>query len=157
MGTLFRDFAPGDETAFRDLNEEWIRAFFVLEPKDEAILNNPRKYILDPGGAIFIAELDGKTVGCCALLNMGNGCYEVGKMAVSPKTRGRGLGRKLLEYVIERARETGASRLFLETNRKLENAVRLYEAAGFTPVPEERLQASPYARSDLAMELFLAS
>jgi hypothetical protein len=48
-----------------------------------------------------------------------------------------------------------AARLFLETNRKLENAVHLYEAVGFTPVPEEKLQASPYARSDLAMELFL--
>ena len=155
MSLLFRDFAPGDETSFRDLNEEWIRAFFVLEPKDEAILNNPGKYILDPGGAIFLAEFDGKTVGCCALLNLGNGSYEVGKMAVSPVARGQGIGRKLLEYVIERSRATGATRLFLETNRKLENAVHLYEAVGFTPVPEERLQASPYARSDLAMELFL--
>ncbi len=155
MSTIFRDFAPGDETAFRDLNEEWIRALFALEPKDEAVLNDPKKYILDPGGYIFIAEQDGKALGCCALLNMGNSSYEVGKMAVSPETRGQGIGRKLLEHVIQQSRERGATRLYLETNKKLENAVHLYAALGFKAIPEENRTPSPYTRSDLAMDLFL--
>ena len=156
MSTIFRDFAPGDETAFRDLNEEWIRTLFALEPKDEAVLNHPKKYILDPGGAIFIAEHEGKAVGCCALLNMGSGSYEVGKMAVSPEARGQGIGRKLLEHVVAESRARGATRLYLETNKKLENAVHLYQALGFKAIPEENRTPSPYTRSDLAMELVLA-
>jgi hypothetical protein len=55
MAAVIREFMPGDETAFRMLNQEWIRRYFVLEPKDEASLLDPRKTILDPGGRIFLA------------------------------------------------------------------------------------------------------
>lgn len=156
METVYRNFAPGDESAFRDLNEEWIRKFFVLEPKDIEVLQHPQEHILDPGGAIFIAEQDGKAIGCCALIAMGAGTYEVSKMAVSPAVQGQGIGRKLLVYLIESARALGATRLCLDTNTKLHSAVHLYESLGFVAIPSERGHYSPYARSDLAMELFLA-
>lgn len=156
METSFRSFLPGDETAFRELNEEWIRAFFALEQKDIEVLHDPQKYILDPGGAIFVAVQRGRTIGCCALLRMDGETFEVGKMAVSPEVRGQGIGRQLLDYVIAQARRMKAARLFLETNRKLANAVHLYHAVGFRQIPEERTQPSPYSRSDLAMELDLA-
>ncbi|NDJ13931.1 MAG: N-acetyltransferase [Acidobacteriia bacterium] len=156
MGIVYRKFAPGDESAFRDLNEEWIRNFFVLEPKDVEVLNSPKELILDTGGAIFIAEQDGKAVGCCALIAMGAGTYEVSKMAVSPVAQGQGIGRKLLVHLIESSRVLGAARLCLDTNTKLQSAVHLYESLGFTAIPQERGHYSAYARSNLAMELFLA-
>jgi hypothetical protein len=37
----FRHFAPGDETAFRELNEAWIAHHFVVEEKDRKVLNDP--------------------------------------------------------------------------------------------------------------------
>lgn len=156
MGTVYRNFAPGDEVAFRDLNEEWIRNFFVLEPRDIEVLNNPKQHILDPGGAIFLVDRDGKAVGCCALIAKGAGTYEVSKMAVSPAVRGQGIGRKLLVRVIESARALGATRVCLDTNTKLHSAVHLYESLGFTAIAQERGHYSPYVRSNLAMELFLA-
>jgi GNAT superfamily N-acetyltransferase len=156
MPALIREFEPGDEEPFRRLNEEWIRAYFSLEPKDLEVLGNPRGYILDRGGFVIMATDEGEPVGCCALLPMGDGGFELGKMAVTPAAQGRGIARKLLQACLEKARSRGATRLYLETNSKLLPALRLYESCGFTPVAAETAPPSPYSRSNLRMELLLA-
>jgi len=150
-----REFRPGDQAAFRRLNEEWIIRYFALEPKDEASLADPAETILDRGGRIFLAARDSQPVGCCALLAMAPGEFEVAKMAVTESCQGAGIGRRLLERAITEARAAGAHRLYLETNRKLVTAVRLYESLGFQHLPRERVVPSCYARTDVYMELYL--
>jgi putative acetyltransferase len=150
-----REFIPGDEAAFRRLNEEWITRYFFLEPKDVASLIDPRTTILDRGGRVLFAVRDGQAVGCCALLAVAPGEFEVAKMAVAESSRRNGIGRQLLEKVIADARAAGAHRLYLETNHKLAGAIRLYESLGFRHLPPERVVASPYARADVYMELYL--
>jgi GNAT superfamily N-acetyltransferase len=150
-----REFRPGDEEAFRSLNEEWIIRYFALEKKDIEALSKPRETILDRGGRILFAVRGGTAVGCCALVAMAPGEFEVAKMAVTDAAQGLGIGRRLLQATIEAARESGAARLFLETNSVLTPAIRLYESVGFRHVPAERRKASPYARSDVQMELIL--
>jgi GNAT superfamily N-acetyltransferase len=150
-------FQPGDEAAFRELNEAWIRQYFAIEPKDVEVLGDPARHILGQGGEIVMAIQDGKPVGCCALLAMPERCFEIGKMAVAEECRGKGIGRGLLAHVIERGRERGAKRLYLETSTKLPSAIHLYESQGFQYLPPERVQPSPYTRSDLFMEMFLES
>jgi GNAT superfamily N-acetyltransferase len=61
----------------------------------------------------------------------------------------------VLLAAVETARSAGARRLWLETNRVLAPAIRLYESAGFEHVSAERRAASPYARSDVQMEMLL--
>ena len=150
-----REFQPGDEDSFRRLNEEWITQYFRLEPKDVAVLGDPQSNILTPGGRILFATLGDECVACCALLLVGPGEYEVGKMAVTARCQGQGIGRKVLLATIETARSAGARRLWLETNRVLSPAIHLYESVGFQHVPAERRAASPYARSDVQMEMRL--
>src|SRR5512147_812218 len=83
MSLTVRTFLLGDEDAFRRLNEEWIERYFRLEDKDRQTLAQPEK-ILDAGGQIVMAVLDGEAVGCCALLRMpGDGSFEIAKMAVT--------------------------------------------------------------------------
>jgi putative acetyltransferase len=144
-----REFRPGDEAAFRGLNEEWITRYFVLEPKDEASLANPRETILDCGGRIFLAIRGGQPIGCCALLAMAPGEFEVAKMAVTESSQRNGAGRRLLERTIAEARLAGAHRLYLETNRKLAAAIHLYESLGFRHLPPERIVPSAYTRADV--------
>jgi GNAT superfamily N-acetyltransferase len=150
-----REFRPGDESAFRSLNEEWITRYFVLEPKDEASLAYPREAILDCGGRIFLAVRGGQPIGCCALLAMAPGEFEVAKMAVTESSQRSGAGRRLLEKTIAEARSAGAHRLYLETNRKLAAAIHLYESLGFRHLPPERIVPSAYTRADVYMELYL--
>jgi len=150
-----REFRPGDEATFRRLNEEWITRYFAIEPKEEALLADPQGTILDRGGRIFLATRDGQAVGCCALLAIAPGEFEVAKMGVTESARGTGVGRQLLQKAIAEARASGAHRLYLETNWKLSPAIRLYESAGFRHLPPERVVPSPYVRANVYMELYI--
>lgn len=152
---LIRPFRAGDETAFRELNEAWIIELFALETKDREILTNPLASIIEPGGHILMAALGDIPVGCCALIPKGERCFELGKMAVHPAHRGAGIGRRILMAAIEYARNLGAEGLYLETSHKLPDAIHLYESVGFTRIPAERREPSPYARSDIHMEMTL--
>jgi putative acetyltransferase len=150
-----REFIPGDETAFRTLNEEWITGHFALEPKDQAVLDDPQRCILDRGGKIYFAVRRDEIIGCCALLPIGLREYEVAKMAVAPPYRRAGIGRQLLSKIIVEAAGLGANRLYLETNHNLTGAIALYQSLGFRHLPSERIVPSPYARANIYMELFL--
>lgn len=154
MEIEFRSLQVADDpTAFRMLNEEWIARYFTLEPKDREILGNPQEHILRKGGRVFMMYVRDQAVGCVALVPNGNGVYELSKMSVAPRMRGRGLGRKLLEYTIEQARLLGAKSLFLGSNTRLENAVHLYEAMGFRHIAPERIPKLEYVRANVFMEL----
>jgi GNAT superfamily N-acetyltransferase len=151
----FRLFQRGDEDAFRELNGEWIAKYFRLEEHDHVQLSDPEGNILRAGGEIVMAVAGEERIGCCALIFIRPGVFEVAKMAVSERYRGRGIGRKLLEYTIAQAKVLGAHTLELASNTKLANAVHLYESLGFRHLPLERVETSPYARANVFMELHL--
>src|ERR1700753_4176538 len=92
--------AGEDSTAFRTLNEEWITRYFTLEKMDRETLGDPENMILRKGGHTFMCFLGRHAVGCVALIPMGDGVYELSKMAVSPELRGLGIGRRLLQYAV---------------------------------------------------------
>lgn len=143
-------YRPDHAAAWRSLNGDWLRAGgYALEAKDQLVLNDPQGVILDMGGCIFIAERDGEPVGCCSLMVMADGGYEVGKMAVTEGARGLNLGWRLLEACEAAARAAGAPRLYLETNAAQTHAIALYRRFGFRDLPA---QPTPYARCNVWME-----
>ena len=150
-----RSFQPGDEAAFRKLNEDWINKYFAIEESDRLVLEHPVSEILEPGGHIFMALSNNVPVGCCALLSMEENAFELAKMTVAEGYRGQGIGREILQYTIAQAKALGAARLYLETSSKLANAIHLYESLGFRHLPPERLVPSPYARANVFMEMLL--
>lgn len=139
---------------FKSLNEAWIQQYFKMEPLDYQALDHPREYILEPGGQILIALYDGEPVGVCALIKSHHPeyDYELAKMGVSPKVRGKGIGRMLGNAVIEKGRSLGAGKIYLESNTVLEPAIALYRKLGFREV---EAKPSPYKRSNIQMELIL--
>jgi len=152
--------SPGDADAFRALNEEWISRLFTLQDEDRAVLGDPFGRIVASGGDVLVArEPSGDAVvGCVALLAYPDAVFELAKMAVAPRSQGRGTGRALVAAAIDRARALGGRRLFLGTNTALAPAIHLYEDAGFTRITRDRLPVSDYyARADILMELALSS
>lgn len=147
---IIAPYRPDHASAWRSLNEDWLVAGgYALEAKDQLVLGDPEGAILSKGGHIFIAERDGAPVGCCSLMAMDDGGYEVGKMAVLAAARGLNLGYRLLEACEATARAAGAPRLYLETNTAQTHAIALYRRFGFTDLPP---RPSPYARADTWME-----
>ena len=142
-------FRPAYAPYFRSLNVEWLEKYYRVEAVDEEILSHPRERVLDPGGDILFALVDGQVAGTVALKHDGNGIYELTKMAVTADYQGLGLGRKLLEACVERYRQLNGTMLYLESQRRLKPALRLYESSGFEHAPRPR--PSAYERADVYM------
>ncbi|HEY4323867.1 MAG TPA: bifunctional helix-turn-helix transcriptional regulator/GNAT family N-acetyltransferase [Mucilaginibacter sp.] len=146
------EFEPQYLEAFKQLNVEWITAYFKMEEADYKALDHAEEYIIDKGGQILFALYKGNPVGTCALVKMENGTFELSKMAVSPEAKGRGIGLMLGKEAIALAKKIDAKRLYLGSNTALKPALNLYQKLGFrkiTGVP------SPYERANIHMELIL--
>lgn len=150
------NYEPKYQKAFRELNKEWIDAYFVMEKEDYKALDNPNESILDKGGEILVVLYNDEVAGVCALAKAKNNHYdyELAKMAVSPKFHGKGIGYTLGNAVLKRAKELGGKSIFLESNTILVPAIFLYRKLGFKEV---KGMSSPYERSNIIMELELKS
>lgn len=139
---------------FVDTSIRWISEHWKPEPADLRVLSDPKKYILNRGGRIFVALFKGKPAGVCALQKLGDSAnsYELSKLAVVPESRGLGIGRALCRAAIAEAKKLGGSRVFLESNTVLKPAIRLYRSLGFREIPVENPE---YERVDIQMELAL--
>ena len=93
-------------------------------------------HYLKTGGAFWVVvDAAGAIVGSAGLQPESGGDCELRKMYLAPAVRGRGLGRRLLELAVARAGELGFRRVTLGTASVLQPAIRLYERAGFEPIP----------------------
>lgn len=147
-------YSPQYQQAFSALNEAWISTYFKMEPADYKALDDPEGYILGKGGHIQVALYNEEPVGVCALLKMDDPVYdyELAKMAVAPKAQGKNIGWLLGNAVINKARELGADRVYLESNTILKPAINLYHRLGFKKVTG---RTTPYERCNIQMELDL--
>ena len=137
---------------FYDLNIEWLETYFYVEPYDKKVLENPKSCIIDTNGYIFFAKIHNKIVGTFALINQKE-CYELSKMAVSPKYRGMKIGEQMLSFCISFSRRQQWKHIMLYSNTKLKPAIHLYKKLGFIEVSLEKDVI--YKRSDIKMRLKL--
>ncbi|MGC9360357.1 MAG: N-acetyltransferase [Anaerolineae bacterium] len=81
-----------------------------------------------------VAELDGQVVGCAALSIFWGDLAEVRSLAVSEDYRGRGIGQRLVRYLLREAQSLGIPRVFALTYE-----VGFFEALGFRQIPRDTL------------------
>jgi len=83
---------------------------------------------------LWVVEIDNEIVGCCGIYpteGLPKYCAELVKLYLSANSRGKGIGKTLMEKSIESARELGYSELYLESFPAFSNAVSIYERQGF--------------------------
>ncbi len=148
------EYDPKYASDFQEINYEWIEKYFIVEEMDRKALDNHQVYILDPGGDILFAKYQGEIVGTCALIKVDNERYELSKMGVKNDFRGKKIGKKLGEAIIKKAKMRNAKVIFLDSNKKLTPALKLYESLGFRHV-NRQFEESAYQRSNVYMELNL--
>ncbi|MDR2767904.1 MAG: amino-acid N-acetyltransferase [Treponema sp.] len=83
--------------------------------------------------AVF--DIDGKVHACGALIPWGEGQGEIAAVAVDPSYSDRGLGRRIVGFLINRASKAGLSRVFALTTKTLD----WFEALGFKESAPESL------------------
>ncbi len=79
----------------------------------------------------YVAEEDGVIVGCCGIRNIA-GEGEITNVVVAQEHRKKGIGQKMLEYMLDRAEAFGIGDCTLEVRVSNQEAIRLYEKLGFT-------------------------
>ena len=100
---------------------------------DEEIKNLPGKYAL-PYGRLYIAYYNNKAAGCIALRKFENDGCEMKRLFVRPEYRHLKIGKKLVDKIIEDARELKYKYMVLDTLSNLHEAVSLYRKSGFQEV-----------------------
>jgi GNAT superfamily N-acetyltransferase len=141
-------YSPSLQKHFENINKAWIQELFALEDFDARQLSNPEKYIIEPGGTIIFASLNGEIVGTVGLSKINETTFELIKMGVNASARGLGIGKKLVAAALEKAKELGAMEVVLYTNTKLETAISIYRNSGFKETIKE---CGKYERCDLKM------
>jgi ribosomal-protein-alanine N-acetyltransferase len=82
---------------------------------------------------LWVAVVEGAVVGYAVVWYVAREA-ELGNLAVAPEWRQLGLGGRLLDWSVTRARARGVERMFLEVRESNRNAQRLYEGRGFVQV-----------------------
>jgi DNA-binding MarR family transcriptional regulator/ribosomal protein S18 acetylase RimI-like enzyme len=96
-----------------------------------------------PRGWLFLARLDGRPVGCGALVRLSAKACEIKRMWTAPEARGLGVAKRLIAAIEAQAGEAGLTTLRLDTNRALKEAQALYRKLGFVEIA--RYNDNPYA------------
>ena len=146
-------FKPEYANDFKTLNIAWLEKFFSVETKDALLLEHCQKSIIEKGGYIYFAECRQKRVGCFALIPIRHNVFELGKMAVDPKSQGKKIGQRLVQFAISLAKKNNWDKIILYSSTKLISALYIYRKYGFRQVTLE--DENPYNRSDIKMELVL--
>jgi GNAT superfamily N-acetyltransferase len=136
---LFREYAAS------------LRVDLCFQDFDAELASLPGKYAL-PKGELLLARdaAQGEPVGCVALRPMSaDGCCEMKRLYVAPPGRGLGLGKALVNAIIEEATRLGYTEMRLDTLPTMEAAIALYRKEGFVPI-------SPYYDTPVAGTIFLA-
>jgi ribosomal protein S18 acetylase RimI-like enzyme len=95
------------------------------------------KFIQYPDYQLFVSEFDNKIIGTFALLIMDNLGHlgipsaVLEDIGISTKLQGKGIGKKMMEYAMQYAKEKGCYKMTLSSNLKRESAHAFYDSLGF--------------------------
>ncbi len=125
--------------ALRAAMDEEMSIRYEMATRDPAELARVNEALsVDPVtiAATVLAISDGGTpTGHAALRPHGEDGWEVKRVIVLTEARGEGVGNGIMLKLEEIARESGVTRLILQTGDRQPEAVRLYERLGYLPIP----------------------
>jgi GNAT superfamily N-acetyltransferase len=141
---IFPAAGESDIAAVRTLLEEYWNSFGFtpcFQNFGEELAGLPGAYAA-PAGRLALVRINGEPAGCVALRRVDDRRAEPKRLYVRPAYRGLGLGRALLEWVMNEARAAGYTELAGDTMPQMREALALYRQMGFEcgsdPAPESQ-------------------
>src|SRR5690606_37485723 len=114
--------------------EQWLGMSLCFQNFEKEVADLPGMYA-PPAGRLYLARVDGETVGCIGLRKLEDGICEMKRLYLREAARGQGVGAALIEKVIADACKIGYEKMRLDTYPpKMKKAVRLYESHGFRQI-----------------------
>src|SRR6185503_11113229 len=134
---IFPAHTQHDIEQARTLFEEYAAALGIslcFQNFDQELNALPGKYA-PPDGRLLLATEDDELAGCIAMRKLEPGVCEMKRLFVRPAYRSHGLGRVLVETIIDEARKLGYTQIRLDTLPGLmDKAIALYRSFGFVEI-----------------------
>lgn len=141
MSVTLRPIQPGDNALLTKIIRASLEEFDV--PKQGTVYSDPTTdalfelFINTPGSCYFVVEEDGVLLGGCGVYptpGLPAGYAELVKLYLTSSSRGKGIGKMLMDKCFEAALNLGYTHLYLESFPQLAKAVSLYHKAGFVSI-----------------------
>jgi putative acetyltransferase len=100
---------------------------------DNELVNLPGEYT-PPQGALLMAIERSVPLGCVAMRPMERSICEMKRLFVKPAHRGKGIGRQLVQNIVDEARLAGYQRMRLDSISSMQEAIHLYQSEGFEEI-----------------------
>ncbi len=100
---------------------------------DSELANLPGVYA-PPEGAIILAMHNDRLIGGVALKKLEEDICEMKRLYVKPEYRGQGIGLKLSELILEKAKKIGYKKMRLDTILWMKEAISIYKFLGFREI-----------------------
>lgn len=146
----------GEEKLLHSLITEVLAGYNLpyTQSSDDNDFDDLQAAYADPRECFLVAEDEtGRIYGCGGLKRISAQEAEVRKLYLHADARGKGLGKRILQCLIDFARASGYRLITLETSSKLPEALRLYDYFGF----QQFHHVNEEIQCDLRYELTLAS
>ncbi len=132
--------------------EKWLNVDLCFQGFEIEVNSLPGKYA-PPEGRLYIVKIDDSYSGCIALRKIDDGVCEMKRLYLAEAARGKGIGNKLIELIIQDAKDIGYKKMRLDTiKEKMPKAVSLYKSHGFREIKPYYKNPNPHT---LFMELEL--
>ena len=127
-----RPFTPTDQAAVKQLILNGLGGHFgFIDETMNPDLDDIWQYYVTPGNVFVVTEIEGQIVGSGALIEEEKGVGRLVRMSVSAEYQRRGIGRQLVQHLIQKASEQRYQCLLVETNHDWYDAIGLYQNCGF--------------------------
>ncbi|MEO6858532.1 MAG: GNAT family N-acetyltransferase [Solirubrobacteraceae bacterium] len=136
------DRGPG-QVLIGAMREEMAIMYEGLALDGEQMPRAGQAELSPPGGAFIVGRVAGEPVCCGGVKRLDNRACEIKRMYVVPEQRGRGVARRLLHELEDRARAMGYELARLDTGPRQNGAQHLYESEGYRSI--ENFNANPVA------------
>jgi ribosomal protein S18 acetylase RimI-like enzyme len=131
---VYKKLETEEETAMaKELLREyvqWLDTDLAFQNIDDELKHFPQKYE-PPDGGFIIAKENNSVVGCVAIKKLENKICEMKRLFVKDAYKNRGIGKKLVEAIVEDAKRKNYEKMRLDTCNIMENALGIYYKNGF--------------------------
>jgi putative acetyltransferase len=134
----------------RSYAEEYARSIaetLCFQGFEAEVAGLPGRYA-PPSGCLLLAMQGERPAGCVAMRDLGGGTCEMKRLYVAAESRGRGVGRLLVEEILRRAERAGYRRMVLDTVPEMVEAIALYRSFGF-------IDTAPYWQCPVEKTVYL--
>ncbi len=139
---------PGDEGIgeIQNLMTEYLQTEYkeavkndpaAIQKFNREISNLPGEYAA-PEGLLLLAKECECSTGCVALRKIGETVCEMKRLYVKPEFRGKKIGKRLTQALIEKASKMGYHKMRLDTTPSMKQAIQLYHSLGFKEIQKYR-------------------